>query len=90
MPKRRTASSTLAVDLERHALARAAVGRVCEVTGQKYTIRQFTREAVDRKLREIWDDYNDGQPVPPDYEPLPTHPNISAPRSSRRAGATPA
>jgi hypothetical protein len=55
---------------EQHQRARAAVRIVERVTGRRYTIAQFLREAVDAQLRVIARDYNDDREILPDSEPL--------------------
>lgn len=65
MPEARRHYSTVNVDNDQHALIRAAVRRVQEVTGREYTQAQFTRDAFDGHLRAIWREFNDGKPIPP-------------------------
>ncbi|WP_231999612.1 hypothetical protein [Mycobacterium sp. 1245852.3] len=62
--------SKLNIPTELHQRARAAVRIVERVTGRRYTIAQFTREAFVAQLRVIEHDYNDGREILPDPQPL--------------------
>lgn len=62
--------SKLNVPTELHHRARAAVRIVERVTGRRYTIAQFVREAFVAQLRVIERDYNDGREILPDSQPL--------------------
>lgn len=53
-----------------HLRARAAVRIVRRVTGRSYTIAQFLIEAIMAQLAVIARDYNNGQEIYPDTEPL--------------------
>lgn len=64
------ATSSLNVDRQLHALARAAVRIVSRATGRRYTLAQFMREAITGQLEIVARDYNDGRPIQPDDEPL--------------------
>ncbi|OFJ54260.1 50S ribosomal protein L7ae [Mycolicibacterium grossiae] len=55
---------------ELHQRARAAVRIVERVTGRRYTIAQFLREAIVAQLAVIARDYNRGREIYPDSEPL--------------------
>ena len=63
-------TSSLNVDLELHAKARAAVRIVSRATGRRYTLAQFMREAITGQLAIVARDYNDGRPIQPDVQPL--------------------
>lgn len=64
--------STVNVSQEQLASARAAVRLVSRVTGRRYTMANFVREAVALQLRRICEEYNEGRPIAPDPEPLKT------------------
>ncbi|OKH76724.1 hypothetical protein EB73_02190 [Mycobacterium sp. SWH-M3] len=53
-----------------HQRARAAVRIVRKVTGRPYTFAQFLREAFMAQLAVIARDYNGGQEIFPDTDPL--------------------
>lgn len=62
--------SKLNVPAELHQRARAAVRIVRRATGRQYTISQFVTEAFMAQLSIIARDYNSGQEIYPDTEPL--------------------
>lgn len=62
--------SKLNVPTELHQRARAAVRLVERVTGRRYTIAQFLREAISSQLSVIARDYNQGREILPDTAPL--------------------
>lgn len=64
--------STTNVDPDLQALVRGAIGRVEEITGRDYPMTQFTDDAFRAHLETIYRDYNNGKPIPPDYNPRPT------------------
>jgi len=63
-------TSSLNVDLELHAKARAAVRIVSRATGRRYTLAQFMREAIVGQLAIVARDYCDGRSIQPDADPL--------------------
>lgn len=66
----RRSYSTVNVDHDQLAQARAAVRLVAKVSGRDYRLATFVREAFTRQLRSIWDEYNEGRPIAPDPAPL--------------------
>ncbi|OOK65200.1 hypothetical protein BZL29_7854 [Mycobacterium kansasii] len=62
--------SKVNIPTELHHRARAAVRIVERVTGRRYTITQFIREAIVAQLRVIEHDYNDDREILPDPQPL--------------------
>lgn len=62
--------SKVNIPTELHQRARAAVRIVERVTGRRYTIAQFLREAIVAQLRVIARDYNSDREIYPDSEPL--------------------
>jgi fructose/tagatose bisphosphate aldolase len=62
--------SKVNIPTELHQRARAAVRIVERVTGRRYTISQFFREAVVAQLAIIARDYNQGREILPDTDPL--------------------
>lgn len=62
--------SKVNIPTELHQRARAAVRIVERVTGRRYTISQFLREALLAQLTVIARDYNRGSEIYPDTEPL--------------------
>ncbi|MFV8227395.1 hypothetical protein [Mycolicibacterium fortuitum] len=69
-PADRTTPSKVNIPRDLHQRARAAVRIVQRVTGRPYTIAQFLREAIMAQLAVIARDYNRGQEIFPDTEPL--------------------
>lgn len=65
-----TKVSKVNIPTELHQRARAAVRIVERVTGRRYTIAQFLREAIVAQLAVIARDYNRGREIYPDTEPL--------------------
>jgi fructose/tagatose bisphosphate aldolase len=65
-----TKVSKVNIPTELHQRARAAVRIVEKVTGRRYTIAQFLREAIVAQLAVIARDYNRGREIYPDNEPL--------------------
>ncbi|WP_176749532.1 50S ribosomal protein L7ae [Mycolicibacterium grossiae] len=65
-----TKVSKVNIPTELHQRARAAVRIVERVTGRRYTIAQFLREAIVAQLAVIARDYNRGREIYPDSEPL--------------------
>lgn len=64
--------TTVNVDIDQHAVARAAVRLVRYGDSRPYTMRQFVREALADKIARIAAEYNDGKEIEPDEEPLET------------------
>ena len=62
--------SKVNVDTDLRERARAAVRLVRRVTGRRYTLSQFVREAFIAQLAQIAADYNSGHEIHPDTEPL--------------------
>jgi hypothetical protein len=62
--------SKVNVPTELHQRSRAAVRLVERVTGRRYTIAQFLREAITAQLWVIARDYNNGNEIFPDTRPL--------------------
>lgn len=62
--------SKVNIPTELHHRARAAVRIVERVTGRRYTMAQFIREAMVAQLRVIEHDYNDDREILPDSQPL--------------------
>jgi hypothetical protein len=58
------------IPTELHQRSRAAVRIVERVTGRRYTLAQFLREAITAQLSLIARDYNDGNEIVPDSRPL--------------------
>lgn len=69
-PTDATKVSKVNIPTELHQRARAAVRIVERVTGRRYTIAQFLREAIIAQLAVIARDYNRGRDIYPDTEPL--------------------
>lgn len=69
-PADRTKVSKVNIPTDLHQRARAAVRIVQRVTGRPYTIAQFFREAIMAQLSVIARDYNRGQEIYPDTDPL--------------------
>lgn len=65
-----TKVSKVNIPIELHQRGRAAVRIVERVTGRRYTIAQFLREAIVAQLAVIAHDYNGGREIYPDSEPL--------------------
>ena len=65
-----TKVSKVNIPTELHQRARAAVRIVERVTGRRYTIAQFLREAIIAQLAVIARDYNRGREIYPDRAPL--------------------
>lgn len=70
-PRSSGRSGTVNLDGDRQALIRSAVRLIERTTGRRYSAAKFLREAVDAQLAVVARDYNEGRPIPPDYEPLP-------------------
>lgn len=68
MNSRRRRYSTFNVAKGQRAWVRGAVRKVTEVSGRTYTFAQFTQDAFTAHLRSLWDDYNEGRPIPPIYD----------------------
>lgn len=69
----RSASSDVSkvnIPKDLHQRGRAAVRIVRKVTGRPYTFAQFLREAFMAQLAVIARDYNGGQEIYPDTQPL--------------------
>lgn len=64
------AVSKVNIPTELHQRARAAVRIVERVTGRRYTIMQFVREAIVAQLAVVERDYNGGREIFLDAEPL--------------------
>jgi len=64
------AVSKVNIPTDLHQRARAAVRIVERVTGRRYPIAQFLREAISAQLALIARDYNQGREILPDTEPL--------------------
>jgi hypothetical protein len=62
--------SKVNIPTELHQRARSAVRIVERVTGRRYTIAQFLREAIIAQLRVIARDYNGDREILPDSDPL--------------------
>jgi hypothetical protein len=58
------------IPTELHQRSRAAVRIVERVTGRRYTLAQFLREAITAQLWLIARDYNDANEIFPDSRPL--------------------
>ena len=58
------------IPTELHQRARAAVRIVERVTGRRYTLAQFLREAITAQLWVIARDYNEGHEISRDSRPL--------------------
>lgn len=82
----RKSTSSINVDIELHARARAAVRIVSRATNRRYTLAQFVREAFIGQLAVLSRDYNNGREIRPDDERLDPGP-VS--RSGRTVTTTP-
>lgn len=71
MPSNNSRPGTINLDNHRLALIRSAVRLIERETGRRYTAAQLLREAVDAQLSVVSREYNNDQPIRPDYEPLP-------------------
>lgn len=69
-PADTTRVSKVNIPTDLHQRARAAVRIVERVTGRRYTIAQFLREAMIAQLAVIARDYNHGREINPDADPL--------------------
>jgi hypothetical protein len=88
-PSRRPGGDVSKVNIptELHQRARAAVRLVKRVTGRRYTIAQFLREAISSQLSVIARDYNQGREILPDTAPLdPGRPTTPGKKTTTKTG----
>ena len=76
-------TSSVNVDSELHARARAAVRIVSQATNRRYTLTQFVREAFIGQLAVVSRDYNNGREIRPDDERLDPGRRLTTPRTDR-------